>query len=121
MAGCKKISSEALVKPPKEILVYEAAKVPNGSQSGLKLQRNRFINPAPEAVKNKFPYRIKIHPASACLPPESRRNIGQKSPLPLGKGFPDAPFQKTGIPQDPSMAKEGSGSFFFFAISRQPS
>jgi hypothetical protein len=54
MAGCKKISSEAWVKPPKEILVDEAAKVPNGSQSGLKLQRDGYINPAPKAVKSKF-------------------------------------------------------------------
>jgi hypothetical protein len=52
----KRISSEAWVKPPKKILVYDAAKVPNGSQSGLELQRNAFINPDPKAVKKKLLY-----------------------------------------------------------------
>jgi hypothetical protein len=63
MAGCKKISFETWVKPSKVILGCEAAKEPNGSHPGLKLQPDGYINPAPKAVKDNFLNRIGI-----CLP-----------------------------------------------------
>jgi hypothetical protein len=102
MAGCGKISSEAWVKPPKEILVYEAANAPNESQSGLALQRDGFINPARKSVKSKFSHSIEMKAKTSTFA-SKRRSLHPSSGL--------------GQILQP---ETGSGSLWFLEINRRP-
>jgi hypothetical protein len=83
----KKISSEAWVKPSKAILGCEAAKEPNGSHPGLKLQPEGYINPGPKAVKDNLLNRNKIHPPCTNLTTEQQERTSAKNlPCPSERG-----------------------------------